>query len=256
MKSQIRRQRHIPGKFLGQVLRKNLLLILIPGLMWIFALSARDALIQRRCLNSEQACIAASVMPFDRFALGQENTLADQYSYLTQNLAGVVALAAPALYHGTLFILKKTPLLGTWIAISQDLVILSQGIVWNGLLTELSHLISQRPRPFVYSDPLMRGVSASHYTSFYSGHTSFTALATTLTFLILLARKAPVGILILGAASAEVLTFSTAYFRIWAGRHFFSDVVCGALAGSFVAWILFRYHKKSGLLMSLKNDEQ
>ena len=124
-----------------------------------------------------------------------------------------------------------------------DLVLFTQTAGINGMLTEIAHDFARRPRPFVYGDPNGRGRDPQNYTSFYSGHTSFASAAAAFLILTLLARGAPVWLLVLVGAGAELLVASTALFRMLAGRHFLSDVVCGALAGSAVALCVALAHR-------------
>ena len=62
-------------------------------------------------------------------------------------------------------------------------------------------------------------------------------------FLILWMRGAPLLLLLLSALAAETLIITTAYFRILAGRHFLTDVIMGALAGTTVAWVVVSRHR-------------
>lgn len=179
----------------------------------------------------------------DRFSLGWENSAADGASYFTQNLSGVYALCSLLLLSAFLYFSKRLSQREVFGAFLIDLSILLQTIGWNGVFTELSHFISQRPRPFVFLDPLTRGLDPSHFTSFYSGHTSFSAAATLGVILMLFRRKAPPLLCFLSIAIAEVLIFSTAYFRILAGRHFLTDVLSGGVAGTAIACLLGFFYR-------------
>lgn len=227
--------------------RLDIWLILIPALLWLSATYARSWVIHPRCLSQPQTCSKQSVYPVDRFLIGMEDGEADHFSYLTQNSSGAWGLAVPLVWHASSALLGRLSGLTALTYFGTDLVLILQTTTWNGLFTEISHLLSQRPRPFVYTDPAQRGIDPAHYTSFYSGHTSFTAAAHSITFLILLARGAPWLILFATAAIGEALIMATAYFRILAGRHFLTDVISGAIAGILVAWIVFHHHRKRKL---------
>ncbi len=222
----------------------QLLFWIIPSLLWWGATAARSSWIHPSCLTTPQTCTKESVLKVDQLSLGMEDWKADEYSYWTQNFAGTLAGAVPMTWHSALFLLRRCNSVTAVSSAFMDLLILGQTIAWNGLLTETSHLISQRPRPFVYQAPLERGIDPAHYTSFYSGHTSFTAATTFAIFLILLYRGAPQLILCLSAITFETLVLSTAYFRILAGRHFLTDVICGAIAGSLTAWMILQLHRQ------------
>lgn len=208
---------------------------------------ARPHVIEPHCLTQPENCSASTLNSFDRPALGLDSTEADQLSYLTQNLSGAIALTVPPLWNGALFMLgKATPAM----AIAQtgvDLVLLAQTASWNGAFNEAARLISQRPRPYVYSRP-REAENSANYTSFYSGHTSFSAAVMIGLFLVLLGRSAPTGVLVASASLAQVLIFATAAFRVLAGRHFITDVLIGALAGSLVAFAVAYLHRpKTGV---------
>ncbi len=230
---------------MNRLLKPNILFTLLPALLWWGAIYARPQMIQPRCSTDPQTCSKQSVLFMDRLSLNMEDSKADQYSYFTQNLSGIFAIAAPVAWNTALFALGKMNGIIALTTLGKDLVIILQTVVWNGFFTEASHLISQRPRPFVYSDPVQKGIDPAHYTSFYSGHTSFAAATTMAVFLILLSQGAPFIILLLSAIIMETLVFSTAYFRILAGRHFLTDVICAAISGSLIAWSVAALHRKA-----------
>jgi membrane-associated phospholipid phosphatase len=223
---------------------KYLALTLLPPLFWLIAVLLRPSIIELKCAQSPQPCTKASVLKIDQLSLGMEDSQADEYSYITQNFSGIFAAVAPVTWNASLFAIGKVSLPVALVTTGNELTVLLRTVGWNGFLTETSHLISQRPRPFVYSDPAQRGTDPAHYTSFYSGHTSFTAATTVGIFLLLFNRNAPWFLLLMAGVMSEALVFSTAYFRILAGRHFLTDVICGAIAGSLVALITAHFHKK------------
>lgn len=225
--------------------KRKLLWSLLPALLWYGATELRPHLIKPYCHTKPEACTAQSLPAIDRISVGMESSEADGFSFLTQNLSGIVATTAPFVWAaGELVLLRLGP--GAALATAcSDLLTLVQITLWNGTATEISHLISQRPRPFVLLDPLGRGHIAHHYTSFYSGHTSFAAASTLGAFLILVYRGASLPLLLIYFTLSEILIFSTAYFRIMAGRHFMTDVVAGALAGTLFAFFIVRAKRKA-----------
>jgi membrane-associated phospholipid phosphatase len=244
----MKRQINQKGLFSLKSLKMNLLFILLPALLWTTANSARSILIQTRCSSSPQSCTKESIFPFDRLSVGMEDSKADEYSYFTQNLSGVLAVAVPVLWNGSLFVLGQARAAAVLASLGQELIVIFQAITWNGLFTESSHFVIQRARPFVYIDPAQRGFDPAHYTSFYSGHTSFTTVTSLTVFLILLARGAPWIVLFLSGALAEALVISTAYFRILAGRHFLTDVICAVIAATLTSVLIIYFHRNRGLL--------
>jgi membrane-associated phospholipid phosphatase len=215
---------------------------LVPTFLWFVAVQLRPVLITPHCADHPDQCTVASLPAMDQPAVGLEAGRADGLSFTTQGLSGIVALAAPPLWHlGTVIAGSVTPM-GALIGAATDLVIFAQTTSINGLLTESAHLAVQRPRPFVYADPA-RARDYSNYTSFYSGHTSFSATATTYVALTLAARGAPRWLVAASLAGAYALMSLTGAYRILAGRHFPTDVLVGALMGVCVAWWVVRRHR-------------
>ena len=220
----------------------DLVLTLLPGLLWAGEVQLRTWWITPHCALRPESCALSTVLPVDRPGLGIENGEADGYSYVTQNLSGALALTGPVAWN-----LALIPLIGlspgtALLQTATDLIIVTQAALWNGALNESARLLVQRPRPFVYGDPI-RAKDPQNYTSFYSGHTSFAAVTTTSLFLMLLSRGAPLLLLLFAGTVGEGLIFSTAVFRILAGRHFLTDVLTGAFAGAFMACVIAYFHR-------------
>lgn len=218
-------------------MKRRLCITLLPFLLWGAEVQSRAYLLDTHCARAPEACTAEKVNPVDRISLGLESSPADGYSYFTQNFAGGFALVTATAWN-----LASASGPAAWINVAADTAILLQTVAWNGVFTELSHFITQRPRPFVYQDPKVRGTEPAHYTSFYSGHTSFVAAAIFGLLFCLIRRGAPKWLLILSASAGQSLILSTAIFRIFAGRHFVTDVLAGALAGALVAWFIAARH--------------
>lgn len=229
-----------------EITLKDLFLIFVPAVVWVAATYARPSLITPNCIPHPEMCTKESILKIDQFSFGLEDMEADGYSYFTQNTSVALGIAVPPLWNAARIVLGQTTPWGALIASGTDLVLVGQTLIWNGLFTELSHILGRRPRPFVYQDPALRGQDPSHYTSFYSGHTSSAAAATTIVLLLLSLRGAPTSLLILWGGVMQSLIFSTAYFRILAGRHFLTDVICGALAGSLIALTVVRRKLRKG----------
>ncbi len=229
--------------FPHEISRRDLWLTLIPALLWLGAVYARPYVIKPRCIADPAFCNPDSVFELDRPGLGLENTPADQYSDVTQQLAGYVGAGVPvALNFGLAAIGRITPA----VALAQtgmDLAIWAQTVSWNGAINETTRLLVQRPRPYVYSRPA-EGNNFANYTSFYSGHTSFSAASSVALVMIMLARGAPLLLTLGSILTAHLLIFSTGLFRVLAGRHFLSDVIVGAIAGTLIALAVSWYHRR------------
>jgi len=227
-----------------KLIKRDLWLILIPGLLWLISVQSRSILITTSCLNITKPCQKQSVFFMDQLSLGINIDPADSYSFFTQNLSVLLALLIPLLWNLYRVLRSRGLNLRSAREMSADLAITIEAIFWNGFFTETSHWIAQRPRPFVYTDPLVLGADPAHYTSFYSGHTSVAGVSNTIVLLLLIARRAPTWLLLLDLGVGEFLIFSTGYFRIMSARHFLTDVLCGAVAGILTALLVFVSHPK------------
>jgi undecaprenyl-diphosphatase len=116
---------------------------------------------------------------------------------------------------------------------------IAAAIFSRGIVTEVIRFFCHRPRPFVenHFTPLITDPSITY--SFPSGHASFYfAIGTVLYFYN---KKAGI-LFLLGSAVIGVA-------RVFAGVHWFSDVVGGALIGIFSGWLVCR-------LLKLKVNKQ
>lgn len=221
-----------------QVKRKDLWLTLLGALLWLGATNIRPWVIQTRCAKNTAACSPSSVEGLDQFSLGKNNGTAEDLSTDTQIATGILAYTVPVALQVTRAIITDTPMGAAFFIAGQDLVLITQTLVFNGAANEVVRLFVQRPRPYVYGDPSYYGTNPANYTSFYSGHTSFSEAVNTALFLVLCGRAAPLWLLVLTGAGGQAITVLTGVTRILAGRHFFTDVLWGAVAGLVIAtWI-------------------
>jgi membrane-associated phospholipid phosphatase len=239
MKGQVwRRLRQAP------VLRwSDILFTLVPALAWAALVHARPVFMQLRCAEKPDSCTAANVLFLDRVALGKYSERADHFSFITQDTSGYLAFGGALAWDVTLGVLGRLTPLGALAAVGTDWVIIFQSAAWNGMANECARLLVQRPRPFVYENPKVLGADAANYTSFYSGHTSFSAAAGVALLLTLLARGLPNVALGFMASGVSLLIGLTGLFRVLAGRHFVTDVLMGALAGTLVACAVAYFHR-------------
>jgi len=218
-------------------------LILIPTVLWLIGVYSRQSVMTLSCITEPGRCIPENVFQLDRPATELQSHKADRMSFVTQDLSGYSALFGPVGWASFLAVTGRLSPGGALIAAGTDLTLIFQSIVWNGAATEAGRLIVQRPRPFVYSNPLVLGADPANYTSFFSGHTSFTAAAGTAFILSLVRRQAPRLILILSGSVVSVLVFLTGLFRVLSGRHFPTDVLFAAIVGTLVAFLIAFLHQ-------------
>jgi membrane-associated phospholipid phosphatase len=150
----------------------------------------------------------------------------------------VTSMAAPLIY-----------LTGNTIddADGDRLLLYGQSMAINMMLAQATKRLVQRPRPYMYSkDPTVQRYARSEgddgHMSFYSGHASLSfGAATTGAYLLGAsttsgaARGVAWG---LGMAAAT----GAATLRVRAGKHFYSDVVVGAVVGMAVGYLVPALH--------------
>jgi membrane-associated phospholipid phosphatase len=153
-----------------------------------------------------------------------------------------VAMVAPVFFH----------LPGGWNRdTGRHLLLHGQAISANLFLQNLTKYVVQRPRPYnYYSHPRVaefaREAGKDSHASFYSGHAS-TAFAAAVSGSYLFAS---------GPADREIkalvwlfemtMASTTASLRVRAGRHFYSDVLTGAIVGSAVGFLVPALHADEG----------
>jgi len=148
------------------------------------------------------------------------------------------SLAAPVIY-----------LTGSTIddADGDRLLIYGQSMAINAALAQGAKRLVQRPRPYQYSkDPAVQRYAKEEgsdgWMSFYSGHASLSfGAAVTGAYLLgastdhKLARGIGWGVGLMAATA-------TANLRVRAGKHFYSDVVIGAVVGMAVGYVVPALH--------------
>jgi membrane-associated phospholipid phosphatase len=215
-------------------LRRQILWILIPALLYITLFLLRPVWFVPRCAVVPTPCLASNLNLLDQFAVSQKSVFADFCSNILQNLTGAFAFLLPWL------------LLGPGMRSFQlNLNLLSLTTI-NGVVIEVVRALVQRPRPLVLHAPLTNGLNIHEYTSFYSGHTSFVALATLFSWIwsrrMLPERKNTQTLL---ACFYGVLTLTTGVLRVLGGRHYPTDVLGGLIFGSGLAWIFSKVKMKA-----------
>lgn len=174
-------------------------------------------------------CNPNDVNSFDRPTIGNHSTTAATISDIT---LGVSLLAPPLL---------DFLALGAGRAIVEDYVVYAEVLSVSGAFVTLSKYTVQRPIPLAYSGDISRNDPNAH-VSFYSGHASLTFAALSATAMTL-DRRYQTSVwpwfIVAGVGG------SVAYTRVAAGRHFPTDVMMGALAGTAQGTLIPFFHARS-----------
>jgi membrane-associated phospholipid phosphatase len=184
-------------------------------------------------------CVASDVNPLDRGLAGRRDSVADAISYGTAALTLVAPLVADGID------VRRNG--GGWRAWGIDSALLVETLAITGAVNQWVKVVAHRPRPYVYG--LRAGdeelASSESFVSFFSEHSSLTfAAAAFYTTLFALrhpqrrALAAGVGVIAFGLAAL------TASLRVVAGKHFYTDVLTGALFGSAVGVAVPFFHRR------------
>lgn len=128
-----------------------------------------------------------------------------------------------------------------------DLMVTTEALTIDLALTQLVKHLVRRPRPYAYNPnvALARKLDRDASLSFFSGHASLafaSATALSYTFWQRHPSDALGRGLVLGLSLAAAT--GTGYLRVRAGKHFWSDVVVGALVGGAVGLLVPLLHDR------------
>jgi membrane-associated phospholipid phosphatase len=212
---------------------RDLSLILGAGAVATGLELASPKLVTRDCV-----CDPDDVAGFDRLALHHS------WAALARTSDGLVGavIVAPLLF-------DLVDLAGTnsWQRpFLEDTAVLAQAITTSLALGQIAKVAVQRPRPVLYrngpADPARN--ARDSYVSFYSGHTSL-AFAAATSYVTTFALRHPASRWRFAVAGGAAATGAAmALLRIYSGRHFPSDVLAGALAGSAIGVTIPWLHRR------------
>ncbi len=188
----------------------------------------------------DSACVPASVNSLDRTVIGNRSAAARTASdvLLGANIGMPFAL-------DFLDVLVNRPA-DRFRGFGQDALVLAEVFAVNIGINNIVKFAVRRPRPFVYDREadLADRTSPDAALSFYSGHSSSSfAMATAYSYLFMLRHpgsKLIVPVWILFESSAAI----TAYLRVYAGMHFYTDVLTGALIGTSLGLLIPYLHRR------------
>lgn len=139
-----------------------------------------------------------------------------------------------------------TPLLISKDQYASRLMIGSEALFYNAMLNQAVKFAVGRQRPSSYFNDIPRRKGGDEYLSFYSGHSAISfGIATSTAYL--LSDTYPRQDWIIWS-SAFVLASSVAYLRVAADRHYFTDVLVGAVIGSAIGHLIAHQRTQDWLL--------
>ena len=127
---------------------------------------------------------------------------------------------------------------------AQDSLILVEVLAVNCIAFNLAKFTVRRPRPYAFdrSFDLEKRNSGSASMSFFSGHTSLAfSMATAYSYLF--TKRHPDSSMVVPVwIGSHTLAGATAYMRVHAGKHFWTDVLAGAAVGSAIGFLVTYLH--------------
>lgn len=196
---------------------------------------ARDELPGPHCFP----CDKDKVNAFDRSVIGNRDPLAATVSDVL--LTSLIALP----FLATTVDVLTTQTDGRLEDLATESLILAETLAVSLLLNAIVKEAVRRPRPLAYDPQWPEDERQEHFAtlSFYSGHSSTSfSMATAWSYLFTKRHPdsgwvAPVWI------ASHGLAASTAYLRARAGKHFWTDVLTGAAAGSAIGFLVPWLHE-------------
>jgi membrane-associated phospholipid phosphatase len=179
-------------------------------------------------------CDEEALNPLDREVVQWHSRTLDALSYVVE----IAALATP--------VISSYRVHGLGRHLLKDLVVYGEIAAINSAANIVVKSVAARPVPRVYTTQfpeLQR--EARGYGSFYSGHCAHTtgALAANAVISHLRGRRGAWPWMLLAGGAALI-----SLARLGAGRHFYTDVVAGSLAGATIGALVPRLHPKDGVV--------
>jgi membrane-associated phospholipid phosphatase len=207
----------------------------VAGATWALTESSAKSAIPPSC-----PCQASSLNALDRGVAGR-------WHPSISTISDAALISTLVLSFGVDFldvIVSRERVLG-WLS---DALVIAQSVAVSGALNGVTKVTVQRPRPLLYGAAANdRALSLpDNYTSFYSGHTS-TAFAAGMSYAQTFALRhpdSPYRFVVFAAAGTVGAAVGT--LRVLAGKHFPTDVLVGAGAGTAVGLLVPWLHARTG----------
>ena len=165
--------------------------------------------------------------------------------------------SAAKLSDATLAVTMVTPVLlqlpGGWNReTGRQLLLYGEAVSTSLFLNGVTKYLVQRPRPYNYNPDARvieyaREAGKDSHLSFYSGHASTAFAAAVAGSYLFASGSADREIKAMVWAFEMALAGATTQLRVRAGKHFYSDVLIGAVIGSAVGFVIPALHADGGL---------
>lgn len=120
------------------------------------------------------------------------------------------------------------------------LLLFLEAAALNAAVTDAAKYAVRRPRPYTFNEL----TGPDDVASFFSGHTSFTAMASfTLARSLDLTGELHTLERVLLYGGATLLTGTVATLRVLAGKHWPTDTLAGAAVGATIGWLVPELHR-------------
>jgi hypothetical protein len=180
----------------------------------------------------------SDVNAFDRISVGNRSSAADNAS----DILCAVSIGIPSLLFIPQIYDRKAKNILTLSVMYGEAIMIDQG------MTSIVKSIVQRKRPFLYDanlSPEERLEMPGKLRSFYSGHTS-TSFCSAVFFAKVYSDIYPdSNWRYIVWPSVLAVAGSVGYLRYKAGKHYPTDIIAGAIAGSAVGYIIPVLHRKN-----------
>lgn len=218
----------------------DLTIIGVSGTAWIITEALKSKLASPQCFWCNPPEVDLSVKNALRW---EDRQAADLLSYITG--FGMVPLGAFGL--DLIYVLSGG---GTWAEYGGDVIVLAESITFAAIVNQTVKFSVSRERPFVHDlvgpEKKTTPSPADNDLSFYSGHTTLAFVSAVSAGTIASLKGYKGAGWIWGAGLT--LAATTGYLRIAADKHYFIDVLTGAMTGAAIGfWIPWLHRPESPL---------
>lgn len=220
----------------------DLTIIGVSGTAWIITEALKSNLASKQCFWCNPPEVDLTVKNALRW---QDRQAADLLSYITG--FGMVPLGAFGM--DLIYVLAGG---GTWSEYGGDVIVMAESITFAAILNQTVKFSVSRERPFVHDlsadQKLSTPSPADNDLSFFSGHTTL-AFVSAVSAGSVASFKGYKGAGWIWATGLT-LAAATGYLRIAADKHYFIDVLTGAMTGAAIGFWIPWLHQPSNPLQT------